>query len=115
MQVATKQYSPEKVRDYLAGVGLGELCASAGVPIISAAAHHLSLLSSTAMHNEDYFHAYGGIAAKAEVTDDVREIYYMQYGITPQEQISMEESFTTLIRVDDPGSYYFSHQYGEES
>lgn len=84
---------------YLAGVGQGELAASAGVPIMQAFAVAMARAHARPMYIEELAKAYGPAALPMNISNEVREYYSMQWGVTPYEQLMIESSFSTPGRV----------------
>lgn len=74
---------------YYAGVGLGELAASSGVPIIGVLAQKLSSLHTKPIMLPEYRFK-GEFKHWATIDDTVRLDYYEQWGVTPREQELIE-------------------------
>lgn len=75
---------------YYAGVGLGELACSSGVPIIGVLARRLSEFHDKPIMLPEYKFK-GEFKHWAEIDDTVRLDYYTQWGITPREQELIEQ------------------------
>lgn len=99
MAVNLRDYHGAGYLRFLAGVGKGELCASAGIPIISKLAKVWEGLSDNPILS-DRHHAYGMEAADVEVTDEVREYYARQWGITRDQQINIESNIRTPVVIN---------------
>lgn len=76
---------------YFAGVGLGELAQSSGVPIIGAVALRLAMLSTNPILPPEHRFK-GEFSHWVEVDDQVRQEYFQQWGISPTEQILLEQA-----------------------
>lgn len=78
---------------YLAGVGCGELCLNAGVPILGPCARKLANLHKKPLVLSSYRYA-GNLSIGSEViTDEARVLFQQVYGISPAEQIITESTF----------------------
>lgn len=95
MSVSLKEYTGNDAwRRYLAGMGLGELAVSNGVPILGPIAAKLSSLHTKPIFDSDYGHK-GVFDQLVPITDDVRLQFYHMYGITPEVQIIIESEYLT--------------------
>lgn len=90
MGITIQNYpNPDAWQRYYAGVGLGELAASSGVPIIGVLARRLSELHTKPIMLPEYRFK-GEFKHWAEIDDTVRLDYYEQWGVTPREQELIE-------------------------
>nr|WKV34071.1 MAG: RNA-dependent RNA polymerase [Riboviria sp.] len=89
-----KSYSGSGIPRYLAGIGLGELAASNGVPIIMPIALKMSTLSKKPIYDEGYIVRYGDAGKLAPITSAARIAYWLAWGITPTEQERIEAEYT---------------------
>lgn len=92
--VANSFVSPEYVRRYLAGVGLGELACNAGVPILGPCSRRLADLSDRPMLIDKYRYAYGIDLGPELVSDEARVAYAETFGVTVAEQLAIESEFS---------------------
>lgn len=95
MSVALRDYHGKDAwKRYMAGVGVGELAVSNGVPILGPIASRLSLLHSKPILDSDY--GFKGVHEYILGIDPaVRAEFAEVYGVTPHEQILLERSFST--------------------
>lgn len=97
--VTLKDYSGEARLRYLAGIGQGEMAASAGVPILQAYALSLSRAHTNPMYIEELAVAYGPPGEPLTISPEVRVWFQEQWGIAPDQQQRIESSFVTPGRV----------------
>lgn len=88
-----KQYYGEGINRYLAGVGQGQLSVSNGVPILGPIALKMSSLSNKPIYDESYMARYGPPAEILPITDEVRVAYAEAWGISPTQQIELENLY----------------------
>lgn len=90
MGVTVRNYpDKESWLRYFAGVGMGELAASNGVPIIGPLAVHLSKLHGKPIMLDEYKFK-GAFTSWAPITDEVRDAYYKQWDVSPEMQLHYE-------------------------
>lgn len=91
MGVTVANYPDERTwLRYFAGIGVGELAQSSGVPIIGAVALRLAQLSTKPILTPE-MRFRGEFSHWVTVDDQVRQEYYQQWGISPTEQILLEQ------------------------
>ncbi|QKN22688.1 RNA-dependent RNA polymerase [Erysiphe necator associated tombus-like virus 6] len=95
MTVSFKSYPAAGALQYIAGLGVGEAAASNGVPIIGPIAWKMSQAHSKPILDENIKYMYGAAGDPLLIDDDARELFYEQYGISPQIQRVMEKSYVT--------------------
>lgn len=109
MAVSQKPYTGKAKLRYMAGVGLGELAASNGVPILSVIARKWSELSDKPMLGDYRLEAYGTPGEILPITDQARTDFYLAWGIHPGEQIRIENSYTPLhYNTEQLNSWYLA-------
>lgn len=111
--ITIKDYAGDSRLRYLAGVGKGELAASAGVPIMQAYALSRAKAHDNPLDIEELRIAYGVVDNPIEVDTMTRIYFEEQWGITIDEQLRIESQFETPTRVS-PGhllEYYNSLPY----
>lgn len=98
MQVSNKMYDCKTVPRYVAGLGLGELAASNGVPMVDPMARKIALLSDRPIFTDDYHsRTYGEAGEALTITAEVRAAYCQAWGYSIAEQLAIERSDFTLI------------------
>lgn len=94
--VSNKTYTGVGRLNYMAGLGLCEMSASAGVPIAQALAQAWSVLGPKPIF-DDYKLSQYGIAAEAiPITDEARIAFYEAWGVTPTMQVAIESQITPM-------------------
>lgn len=96
-----KDYQGDARLRYLAGVGKGELAASAGVPIMQAYALSRAKASDKPMDIEELRVAYGVVDKPIEICHQTRVYFEAQWGITIDQQLRVESMLTTPTRVSN--------------
>lgn len=97
--VTLKDYAGDARLRYLAGVGRGELAASAGTPIMQAFSLALARAHTNPMFIEELAVAYGTASDPIDIDISVRNQYAEQWGIPVAEQLAIESQLTTPGRV----------------
>lgn len=116
MSVSLKDYHGKDAwRRVMAGVGLGELAVSAGVPILQPAA-----LAFAALHDKPIFPDDYGQRGKYDqippITHEARMEFYAIYGVSPQEQIEIESLYTTpILTLGQPAIANVEKYFAQES
>lgn len=95
LQLAFKQFD-NAVPRYLAGVGMGEMAASSGVPMIYSMAKQLAALSDKPILDQDAHHKYGHYV-ELDVTNEVRVAYALAWGYSIAEQLAIEQQHPFLV------------------
>lgn len=113
MGISVQTYPDTKTwMRYYAGVGLGELAMSSGVPILGPLALKLSKLSERPILLPEY--KFKGVYTHwVEVDDQARLDYYLQWGISPSEQENLERTIlnTPVQNLLQNIDLYLSLQY----
>lgn len=99
MTVSFKSYPSSGALQYVAGLGTGEAAASNGVPIIGPIAWKMSQAHAKPIVDENIKYMYGAAGDPLDITDEARAMLYDQYGISPEMQKAMEQSYETPRRV----------------
>lgn len=97
--VTLKDYSGDARLRYLAGIGVGEMAASAGVPIMQAYALALARAHSNPMYIEELHVAYGKPGDPLDIDPESRAMFADQWGISPAQQEAIESAIQTPTRV----------------
>lgn len=97
MATSIKFFHNKGKERYLAGIGLGELAASNGVPIIMPIALAMSKLSDKPILDDCALVGYGDVGDIINITDDARMAFWHAWRISPQEQIEIERSYTPKL------------------
>lgn len=84
---------------YLAGVGLGEMAVSVGVPILSIVGAKLASLSNNPLHDTESLYRSAITGTTAAIDATVRDAFYRAWGISPDEQVAIESDYTPSIRA----------------
>lgn len=93
--ISLKNYGTDQTwLRWYAGLGWGELAQSNGVPILGPIANKLTKLHSKPIYPDDYEYK-GRAGAYITPTDSARLQMYEAWGISPEEQIRMENEFVT--------------------
>lgn len=100
MGISIQNYPDEETwMRYYAGVGIGELACSSGVPIIGPLALRLSKLHERPILLPEYRFK-GEFQHWVEVDDQARLDYYLQWGISPSEQVEYEREILNTPMKD---------------
>lgn len=102
LTVSLKRYSGSDVWiRYVAGIGMGELAMSNGVPVLGPIALAMSKLSDRPIFDLDY--AYKGTpGAWLPITDTARIAYARMFGVSPEDQESIERAYETPNLICGP-------------
>lgn len=97
LNVCLKNYDDKTLLRHIAGLGLCEAAASAGVPILGVIGKKMALAHDRALIDDDMMframQTHGMIVQEAEVTMDVRLQFYQAFGITPEAQMRIEDDY----------------------
>lgn len=97
MTVTTKRYEDKTLPRLLAGIGLGELAVSNGVPVIGPIARKLSELSDRPILDEDIRFKYGNATTSLSIDDEVRVAYAIAWGCSPAMQLELEKNTPDMV------------------
>lgn len=97
LNVCLKNYQGKAVLRHVAGLGLCEAAASQGVPILGPIAHKMAACSDRKLYDDDawYRHYVDGPIKEMEITDEARLAFMLAYGITPAQQVMVEQAYQT--------------------
>lgn len=84
---------------YLAGVGLGEMAVSVGVPILHEVGRKLASLSNRPLYDTETWYRSTMTGTQANITPEVRNAYYEAWNITPAQQELIESTYTPALRA----------------
>lgn len=101
MMISLRKYHGDQWLRYLAGVGKGELVASAGVPMISVVAQKLAQLSDKPIYDTDSWYKSTIKSEFVPITLEARVAFADAWDIDIDSQIRFESEFTPPLQGDD--------------
>lgn len=98
LNISVRNYHGRGYLRYQAGIGLGEMAVSNGVPILYYIGSKLSQLHHRPIFDTETSYKHLNRSTPVPVTDEVRVAFYEAWNITPHEQLVIESQYTPLIR-----------------
>lgn len=99
LNISIRDYHGRGWYRYQAGVGLGEMATNQGVPILYEVGKKLASLSRRPIFDSETCYKVQVEMEELPITDEVRDAYYLAWGITPSQQIAIESSYTPYLRA----------------
>lgn len=97
LNISLKAYHGSGWARYQAGIGLGEMATNQGVPILYPIGEKLAKLSKKPILDTETTYKMAVDVSFTPITDEVREAYYRAWGITPDEQVRIESTYTPRL------------------
>nr|WKV33480.1 MAG: RNA-dependent RNA polymerase [Riboviria sp.] len=98
MSAALKVFTGSGIQRYIAGIGVGELSASNGVPILMPIALKMSRMHTNPIYDESYMARYGPPGDLLPITPEVRIMYADAWGISPSQQELYERDYSPHLQ-----------------